>query len=148
MNPDPTRSTVTPYTKDDQLRNFGKDGQRHPRGCDCRPCMGKRNRRSGLTKQRAARQLLGVPLTKLASMSSNEENWRHRFRIEVKSGLQVKAMYTRFLGAEKQAGANKADGDPRGFMFVAMPKDTSDGLVCIRLSTWARDVAPLLNLED
>jgi hypothetical protein len=109
----------------------------HEVGCTCRPCLGARSRRKGLSKQRAARKALGVPPTRNRSQSSNEENWRHEFRVECKAGQQVNAIATRFLLAEKQADQNKAEGDPRRMMMVAMPDGWgNEGLIVMRLSTW------------
>jgi hypothetical protein len=109
--------------------------ERHERGCACRSCIGRRNRRKGLRKQRIARKVLGVPDARFHGQLANEENWRANWRVEVKSGAQVGPIATRFLAAERQADANKAIGDPRPFMMVAMPDDWgSEGIVLIRLS--------------
>lgn len=116
------------------------------KGCKDPAAIGGRNRRYGLKKQRAARKALGIPPTKAASTSSNEENWKHEhFRFEVKAGQQVQALTTRFLTAEAQSDASRSIGDPRGFAFVAMPADMSDGIVAIRLSQWQKVVQPALN---
>lgn len=131
---------VTTYFK----QSVGDPGDKHPRGCPCRPCMGRRNRRGGLRKQREARKALGVPNARNASQLSNEENWRATFRVEVKSGSQVGPVATRFLLAEQQSDANKSTGDPRPFLFVAMPKGWgSEGLVVLRLSEWRKHVGSI-----
>lgn len=109
----------------------------------CRSCLGRRNRRSGLKKQRAARKLLGVPSAAFHGQNGNEENWRHYFRVEVKAGAQCGPAATRFLTAERQADANRAMGDARPFLHVLMPNQWGDeGLVQIRLTTWQRHIAP------
>jgi hypothetical protein len=111
----------------------------------CRSCLGRRSRRGGLAKQRTARKQLAVPDSRFHGQNGNEENWRGPFRVEVKSGLQVKALASRFLDAEAQSWENKAVGDVRPFLFVAMPQQWgSEGLVAIRLSTWQTCVAPYL----
>lgn len=116
------------------------------KGCKDPAAIGGRNRRSGLKKQREARKMLGIPMTKIASTSSNEENWRDpHFRFEVKSGLQVKSLTTAYLKAEAQSDSSKSLGDPRPFGFVAMPADMSDGLVAIRLSAYRDQVKPALD---
>jgi len=136
-----------PYSKETQLARVWtcKDGNE---GCTrsqpCRPCLGRRNRRKGMAKQRVARKALGVPDTRFHGQLANEENWRGIFRGEVKAGQQVKAMTTRFLAAEKQSDQNKAIGDTRPFAFVAMPDGSTDGLVCVRLSVWRQTVVPAL----
>lgn len=115
------------------------------RKAPCRSCLGRRNRRSGLAKQRAARKALGVPASRVASAASNEENWRHVFRWEVKSGQLARSAATRYLEAEAQGQANKAEGDPRPFAMILMPKGWgNEGLVLMRLSTWRGHVAPEL----
>lgn len=115
------------------------------RSAPCPSCLGRRNRRSGLKKQREARKRLGVPDAKFHGQNGNEENWRGVFRVEVKSGQQVKALATRFLEAEKQSDGNKAVGDPRAFLFVAMPAGMSnEGIVALRLSVWESQIAPVL----
>lgn len=109
------------------------------RGCGDPSAQGARNRRNGLKQQNVARKALGVPATRNRSQSSNEENWRYQYRVEVKSGKQVESLVKRFLAAEAQSDLNKAIGDPRDFLFVAMPEGMSDGIVALRLSVWARD---------
>lgn len=117
----------------------------HVRGCTCPRCQGARNRRKGLAAQRVARRQLGVPDAKVRAALSDEEAWRGPFRVEVKSGAQVRPLATRFLAAEAQAEASHATGDPRPFMFVAMPEHMGhDGIVALRLSTWRDHVVPLL----
>lgn len=119
--------------------------EKHPRGCVCKPCIGRRSRRKGLRKQNEARKALGVPKTRNASQSSNEENWRHVFRWEVKSGRMAGPSATQFLAAEKQAEQNKVLGDTRPCGVVFMPDGWgSEGLVVVRLSTWRTHLAPLL----
>ncbi len=74
-----------------QLGREDRNGQRHVRGCACRVCMGRRNRRGGLAKQRVARKALGVGSSKFGD--ANEENWRDRyFANEVKSGKQCSVL--------------------------------------------------------
>ena len=117
----------------------------HVRGCLCRQCQGARNRRKGLAAQRVARRQLGVPDAKVRAALSDEEAWRGPFRCEVKSGKIVQSLTARFLAAEAQAEASRAVGDPRPFLFVAMPPDMGhDGIVAVRLSTWRDHVVPLL----
>lgn len=100
--------------------------------------MGRRNRRSGLAKQRAARKALGVPSPAFHGQLANEENWLAYFaRVEVKSGAQVGPIATRYLKAEAQSEANRSLGDPRPFLMVAMPQGWgSEGLVVMRLSAF------------
>lgn len=96
-----------------------------------------------MAKQRKARKALGVPDPKFHGALANEENWlAYWARVEVKSGAQVRAVATRFLGAETQSDGNKSIGDPRPFIFVAMPEGWgSEGLVVMRLSAF-RQLAP------
>jgi hypothetical protein len=57
--------------------------------------------------------------------------------MEVKSGAQVSPIATRFFAAEKQSAQAKAIGDIRPFVMVAMPDDTQEGIVLMRLSQFA-----------
>jgi hypothetical protein len=112
-----------------------KDDPICTRRAPCRSCLGRRSRRGGLAKQRAAARALGVPSAKFHGQNGNEESWRYAVRIEVKSGAQVGPIATRYLLAEKQSEQNRAVGDGRAFMMIAMPRDwASEGLAIIRLS--------------
>jgi hypothetical protein len=100
---------------------------------------GLRNKRSGHRKQGLARkaieQTFGVEAARFRSHLSNEESWSGLpMRVEVKSGAQVGPIATRFLAAEGQSAQNHAVGDPRPFVFVAMPAGMTDGFFCVRLS--------------
>lgn len=124
-----------------------KEGRRHVRLCKCRGCGGRRNRTSGLKKQRVARKALGVPPQKFGD--SNEERWADvHFANEVKSGKQCGPVANWWRRVEAQVLANEADhGDRRRpVRAVAMPEGWgSDGLVVVRLSTWREQVAPALD---
>jgi len=91
----------------------------------CASCRGARSRRSGLRKQREARKTLervtGTSAGRYASQTSNEELWRLSIRVEAKSGAQVKPIATRYIAARAQSDAAHATGDPRPFVFVAVP---------------------------
>ena len=84
------------------------------------------------------RKKLGIPDRKFHGADAHEENWRSAVRIEVKAGKQVGPIATRFEKAEAQSWENVKNqvGGGRGkpFMMVAMPDDTSDGIVLFRLS--------------
>lgn len=122
--------------------NITKSGHSH--GCKCRSCVGRRSRTGGLAKQRKAKKLLGVPSNRFHGQDGNEENWRGAFRVEVKAGKQV-GHAAWFFRAEAQSDANKAIGDPRPFIFVAMPEGMgSEGFVTMRLSTWRDVIVPLM----
>ena len=100
------------------------------RGCKCSKCQGKRNRSKGDSKARQARKVLNIS----GVNSRHEEHWGSALRVEVKAGKQVGPVWTRYLLAEGQSEQARAIGDPRPFVFVAMPEGTSDGLVVFRLS--------------
>jgi hypothetical protein len=120
--------------------NLTKAGHSH--GCKCRSCVGRRSRTQGLKKQRHAKKLLGVPSNRFHGQDGNEENWRGLFRIEVKSGKQV-GHAKWFFRAEAQSDANRAIGDSRPFLFVAMPEGMgSEGFVTLRLSDWQTHIVP------
>jgi len=130
---------VTPIPKETRAWQCRKDVEDCTRARPCPSCRGRRNRRAGLTKQRAARKALetvtGTPAGRYSSQTANEELWRLATLCEVKEGAQVGPIATRFLAAETQAFVAKAFGDPRPFLMVAMPKGWgSEGIVLCRLS--------------
>lgn len=104
------------------------------RRAPCRSCLGRRNRRAGLKKQRQAKKMAGIPNNRFRSADSNEELWVGPVRAEVKSGAIAGPVWTRYFAAETQANGNKRIGDPRPFMALFMPKGLNDGVVAIRLS--------------
>jgi hypothetical protein len=59
------------------------------------------------------------------------------FRVEVKAGLQVGPLATRFYAAKTQSDASKALGDIRPFAMIAMPEGRSDGIVLMTLEEFA-----------
>jgi hypothetical protein len=139
--------SVTPLTKDDQLRDARREP--HGRGCPCKPCQGRRNRRKGQVKQRVARKALGVPDAKYASQLGHEENWRGAVRCEVKSGQQIKALVTRFLQAELQSEMSRAKGDTRPFVFCGMPDGWgADGVFACRITDLPRVIADLAEVFE
>lgn len=111
----------------------GRDGKRRVRGCGDPRARGKRNRAKGDSKARRARQKLGIT----GANTRHEEHWGGHLRMEVKAGAQVQPIATRFHQAERQSAQAKAIGDIRPFVMVAMPDDTQDGIVLMRLSQFA-----------
>jgi hypothetical protein len=99
---------------------------------------GRLNKQKGHRKQSLARKALeelfdtGVMFH---GRKANEEAWNFPVRVEVKAGKQVSPLATRFLAAEKQSDAARSTGDPRPFVFIAMPDGMTDGLFVCRLST-------------
>lgn len=118
-------------------------GRRHVRGCPCRRCLGRRARRSGVTKQRKARRAMGIAGPTMGA--DHEENWRGNVRIEVKSGARdAGPVGTRFLANEGQSEGARPIGDNRPFMTIWMPPGWgSEGIVGIRLSQLAEVVQAL-----
>jgi hypothetical protein len=102
----------------------------------CKSCEGRRNRRKGARKQAAARRALGVPAARYVGETAHEESWQGVFLGEVKAGKQVQSLAARFLAAERQAEAKRADGDARPFAFIAMPAGWNDGVIAFRISAW------------
>lgn len=120
----------------------------HVRGCPCPRCIGGRNRQRGLKKQRAAKKALGIPNNRFHTKDGNEENWLGAFRVEVKSGKMV-GKFAGFFKAEAQSEANRAIGDTRPFIFVAMPEGMgNEGFVTVRLSDWQTHIAPLIEEQQ
>ena len=116
-----------------------RQGVRRIRGCADPAARGRRNRTKGDAKARRARKKLGLG----GHLTRHEENWGGSFRTEVKAGLQVGPIATRFQTAKAQSDAAKALGDIRPFIMVAMPDGTTDGIVLMSLSEFA-ELAALL----
>lgn len=112
------------------LGTSGRDSKRRVRGCSDPAARGKRNRSKGDSKARRARKALGIG----GANSRHEEHWGGHLRLEVKAGAQVSPIATRFYAAENQSKASNSIGDIRPFVMVAMPDETTDGIVLIRLS--------------
>lgn len=130
-----------------------KTGRGHVRNCPCDSCRGGRNRVRGMAKQRKAKKSLGIRPSRFHGQDGNEENWKHVFRIEVKSGVKDvgKLLINKFLKAEAQSTANAAHGGEmrRPFLFVSMPDGWGDeGLVTMRLSAWREHVAPRFEEDE
>lgn len=92
----------------------------------CVACRGARNRRSGMRKQREARKAIeratGTQAARFKGQLGNEEGWAGLpFRVEVKSGGQAKPVQTFHDRCAIQSAQNKAIGDTRPFLAVAMP---------------------------
>lgn len=116
------------------------------RVCSCRPCMGRRNRRKGQTKQLQARKGLGIQVNHV-SQGGNEESWGGHVRVEVKAGKQVSPIRNAYKRVEQQSEERKAIGDPRPFVGVFMPDDFGgDGIVAFRLSQ-VRDIVWAMSQE-
>lgn len=97
----------------------------------CHSCLGARNRRKGLKKQRMVAKevgrLTGVPVGRYSSQTGNEENWRSTIRCEAKAGKQAKGTVTAFENAEAQSEAAHAIGDGRPFSLTVIPDGWPDG---------------------
>jgi len=68
-------------------------------------------------------------------------------RCEIKSGLQVGPIATRFQAAKAQSDAAKALGDIRPFVMVAMPDGTAKGIVLIDLDEFS-EIIGLITGEE
>lgn len=110
------------------------DGTRHARGCICASCRGRRNRKKGSKKQRAAQKALGLVGPGKTWGANHEENWMGGLRVEVKAGAQVRPADTAFRRMREQSEAARPIGDNRPFVGVAMPDGQSDGIFMCRLS--------------
>ena len=113
------------------LGKVNRDGNRRIKGCGDPTARGKRNRSKGDSKARKARKTLGIG----GVNSRHEELWGGDIRVEVKAGKQIAPIWTRYLLAEQQSEQARAVGDPRPFIMVAMPDNTTDGLIIGRLSS-------------
>ena len=91
---------------------------------------------SGRQAQDRAKQLIGVPDSKLGK-DSDEEFWNtQNIRLEVKSGKQANPTMTLFEKAESQSWEYELtkDNPKELFGLIAMPEGTKDGLFICRLS--------------
>jgi hypothetical protein len=116
----------------------------------CKSCLGRRSRRSGMTKQRQARkaleQITGKAAGRFSTQTGNEENWNLPVRAEVKSGAIAGPVWTKYAAAEAQSEATRPHGDMRPFVFIAMGTRTSDGLLVCRLSKLPQVLDALVEL--
>jgi len=115
---------------------------RHERLCDCSHCIGKRNRASGLRKQRDAQKVLyralEVPMPEGPAIA-HEETWDLPIAVEVKSGKQVHAAWARWRAIEDdhQLWLNgAARRSAYGIHFVVAIADNPT-VVAFRLSSFA-----------
>jgi hypothetical protein len=106
---------------------------RRIRGCADPAARGRRNRTKGDAKARRARKKLGLG----GHLTRHEEAWSGSVRTEVKAGLQVGPIATRFHAAKAQSDAAKALGDIRPFVMVAMPEGTSKGIILMDLDEFS-----------
>lgn len=120
-----------------------RKGRRRIRGCGDPSARGRRNRTKGDSKARRARKKLGLG----GHLTRHEENWGGYFRTEIKAGLQVGPIATRFFLAKAQSDAAKALGDIRPFIMVAMPDNTSKGIVLMDLEEFA-EIASILTEDN
>lgn len=106
------------------------------RNCKCRPCLGRRSKYKGQRKQRDARKDIEKvfgPAGRYSSQTGNEELWRTRVRVEVKSGVMAKTVDTFYRNTKSQSDQAKAIGDTRPYMAVAMPDGVPYGYAVVRL---------------
>lgn len=111
-------------------RRICPDTGRSRKDCACWPCRNSRNSRKGKAGQRQARTALRLNPERFKNREANEESWRARVRVEVKTGAQVGPIATRYVAARNQSDAHRAIGDLRPFVFAAVP-DGSDELLII-----------------
>jgi len=126
------------------LSGIGQKNSRSKENWSENQKRGLRNKNKGRRKQNIARKKLMIPDAKFRSRMGHEENWGGNIRVEVKSGAQVKAIWTKYTQAKKQSDDNKNIGDSRPFMFVAMPDGTTNGLVIAELDEIVNIVTALI----
>lgn len=97
-----------------------KDGLNHARGCKCKRCKGARIRKGGQDGQRSAARRAGVK--KAGSFfAGHEEQYDGETRIEIKTGAQVRPVFTAFDKHKKQSDASRPIGDVRPFVLHVKP---------------------------
>jgi hypothetical protein len=127
------------------LGREGRDGKRRVKGCNDPVARGKRNRTKGDNKARIARRKLGLSATGNVG-TRHEEHWGGMLRVEVKAGAQVTPIATRFNAAKGQSDEAKAFGDVRPFAMIAMPDNSSGGIVLMTLDEFSQLLA-LVDLQ-
>lgn len=105
----------------------------HKRGCKCRPCIGRRSRRSGKRAQNIAYTNAGG-VEAFRNAVSNEETWSAfswcpGMRWEVKSGASVPKWVTSAISQVVSAG----HGDDVRPALIIKPKGTSTHWVLMKL---------------
>lgn len=120
-----------------------RKGIRRVKGCGDPSARGRRNRTKGDSKARRARKKLGLG----GYLTRHEENWGGYFRTEIKAGAQVGPIATRFFLAKAQSDTAKALGDIRPFIMVAMPDNTTKGIVLMDLEEFA-EIASILTEDN
>ena len=117
---------------------------RRVRGCSDPAARGRRNRTKGDAKARRARKKLGLG----GHLTRHEESWSGVVRTEIKAGIQVGPIATRFNAAKAQSDAAKALGDIRPFVMVAMPDGTSRGIVLMDLDEFSQIIMLVTELIE
>lgn len=123
------------------LTRASRDGKRRVRYCNDAVAKGRRNRKKGDDKASHVRRALNLK----GANTRHEEHWGGVLRIEIKAGMQVQPIETRFRLAEMQSEAQRPFGDVRPFVMAAMPDGVSDGIILCRLSVFKE---LLVSLED
>lgn len=113
------------------VRKFSDDRVR-VKGCGDPSARGRRNKTKGQRKQAKAVTLLGIPRSALHP--GHEEFLGGAVLTEVKAGGQVSPVATQYRKAREQSDRNRAIGDVRPFVFIAMPDGETDGIAAVRLS--------------
>ncbi len=126
-----------------------KDDAACTRKVPCASCRGARNRRSGMRKQREARKALealtGADAARFIGQLGNEEAWSGLpLRVEVKSGVKAKVVWTQFVNARDQSDATKAIGDTRPFGFIAVAP-RAEPLLVVPISQFLQVIEAVLN---
>lgn len=125
MNDRPMPEGFPKLDKQTRVWKCRRDDPTCTRTAPCAADRGARNRRKGLRQQREARKTLervtGTRAGRFASQTANEELWRLSVRVEAKAGKQVAPVARQYVAARAQSDHSHATGDPRPFVFVAVP---------------------------
>lgn len=131
---------VTPYSKEDQLRNAPgarfcpRTGALHSQ-CDCPASRSRMNRINGLKAQRRDGKQLARGLGRNPGRLNNEETTNWPIRWESKSGAQAKSVWKFYEACKAQSDAATPIGSFYPFVAVA------DGLAVLAVT----DLKNLLN---
>lgn len=101
--------------------------------CQCRSCIGRKNRAKGKAGERAARKALGLREERWRGRTANEETWTSALRVEVKSGgSMANPVQLRYDKMRGQSDAAKPEGDARPFVGVVKADGHSDVIVLVK----------------
>ena len=136
---------VEPLPKPIRLKKNG-----HAIGCKCRPCIGARNRRSGLRKQRdhlkALAKVTDSTQVYRSQFSDEEHAGLNGWQVEIKSGASLPKL---LLRAFRQAEVATATGSGRKPAVILQPPGGEHlAVVVLKVSDFRELLSALQGVSD